>query len=137
MKFGDVPLNTQVGAEFYVQTYVNTTLWSLNAEHGIAVGSFTMPFAGDAVASGWGKFHWSGNDCLITLRFYGATDSIQNVWESGIPGSSFTNIVDIPTFGYWQNLVAGQTVNMVAGVTPQVMLPYFQWFLALVRCYRT
>ena len=136
MRFGDVPVGARVGAEFWVQQYVNSTLPGTGANYQYAVGSFTMPFNGDAVANGWGRFQWTAVDCYIQLQYQGATDTIVNGRQQGVP-NPYTAAFDVETHGYWQNLPEGHTVNLMVYALANVVAPYFQWMLSLVRCYRT
>lgn len=143
MRHGDVPVGVggRLGAEFYVQQYVNTNLTVVNGENILYIGSFTMPFAGSAIVSFWNKLQWRGGESFLAVSMAAQstpppTDTVDNLTQSQIPGTDFTSVVDIPSYAYWANLASGQGVTMISRVYVGGVLPYFEWSLALVRCFR-
>ena len=140
MRFGDLATNVPVFAERYVQTYVNASLTTRNYTYTINVGSFTMPFTGSATANFIFRYHWGTDQQAIHSSIASSSvpapaDTVVTYYEDDIPGASFNNMVDVPTYARWANLSQGQTVTMHASVYVGLgfALPLFEWSLALVR----
>lgn len=136
---GDLTIPETAFYEQYIQTQPNysppTGQWNYSN-----VGTFTMPFAGGAVAHTWGRFSWSNGACYIGYLIGGASpgaaEACQIVnYDGHEPGVFGTSRVDIPSFARWSGLAKGQVVTVVTQYYVSSAATY-EYNLVLARMFR-